>query len=182
MYPYVTSVSLTRIDPELDEHNNPDETPRFYCTVSIEGSQLAIRNLPNFEHQDENDFTERWETRTYDLDALVDVDVFISFWGPTLFGHTIVSWEFADGSHLEVSIETRKETGEEYSAQRGFFRQFELYYVVTDERGLIRLRTDHRGDITARAHSSGDDDDFSKAIREGLPPRPLGIPSDETAR
>jgi hypothetical protein len=55
-----------------------------------------------------------------------------------------MSWEFADGSHLAVSIETRKEEGEEYSAMRGFFRQFELYYVVADERDLIALRTNHR--------------------------------------
>lgn len=115
-------------------------------TATIDGSLLTVRNLRNFEYRSDNDFTERWETRTYDLDTLVGVDVFISFWGPTLYGHTIVSWEFADGQHLAVSIETRKETGEQYSAVTGFFRQFELYYVVADERDLIRLRTGHRGE------------------------------------
>ena len=72
--------------------------------------------------------------------------MFVSFWGPTLYGHTIASWAFADGSHLAVSIETRKEKGEAYSALRGFFRQYELYYVVADERDLIGLRTNHRGE------------------------------------
>ena len=72
--------------------------------------------------------------------------MFVSFWGPTLYGHTIASWEFADGRHLAVSIETRKEKGEAYSALRGFFRQYELYYVVGDERDLIGLRTNHRGE------------------------------------
>jgi len=113
-------------------------------TATIEGSLLTVRNLRNFAYRSETDFTERWETRTYDIDALVGVDIFISFWGPTLYGHTITSWEFTDGSHLAVSIETRKEEGEEYSAMRGFFRQFELYYVVADERDLIALRTNHR--------------------------------------
>ena len=65
----------------------------------------------------------------------------MSFWGPTLLAHTIVSWEFDDGRHLAVSIETRKERGEVYSALRGFFRQYELYYVVADERDVVRLRT-----------------------------------------
>lgn len=115
-------------------------------TATIEGSLLTVRNLRNFAYRSETDFTERWETRTYDLDALVGVDVFISFWGPTLYGHTIVSWAFADGQHLAVSIETRKERAEQYSALRGFFRQFELYYVVADERDLITLRTNHRGE------------------------------------
>jgi len=36
--------------------------------------------------------------------------------------------------------------GEEYSAIRGFFRQFELYYVVADERDVVALRTNHRGE------------------------------------
>jgi hypothetical protein len=71
----------------------------------------------------------------------------VSFWGPTLYGHTIASWEFADGSHLAVSIETRKEKGEAYSALRGFFRQYEVYYTVGDERDLIGLRANHRGEM-----------------------------------
>jgi hypothetical protein len=115
-------------------------------TATLEDSRLTVRNVRGFVYRSATDFTERWETRTYDLDDLVGVDLFISFWGPTLYGHTIASWEFADGSHLAVSIETRKEQGEGYSALRGFFRQYELYYVIGDERDLIGLRTNHRGE------------------------------------
>ena len=57
-----------------------------------------------------------------------------------------MSWAFQDGQHLAVSIETRKEVGESYDAIAGFFRQYELYYVVADERDLIRLRTNYRGE------------------------------------
>jgi hypothetical protein len=60
--------------------------------------------------------------------------------------HTIMSWEFEGGLPLAVSIETRKEDGESYSAVRGFFRQYELYYVVADERDVIGLRTNQRGE------------------------------------
>ncbi len=58
-------------------------------TATIEGSLLTVRNLRNFAYRSETEFTERWETRIYDLDALVAVDVFISFWGPTLYGHSL---------------------------------------------------------------------------------------------
>ena len=115
-------------------------------TATVDGSLLTIRNVRNFEYRDEGDAKELWETRTYDLDTLVGVDMFISFWGPTLYGHTVMSWEFGDGRHLAVSIETRKEQGEEYSALRGFFRQYELYYVVADERDVIAVRTNLRGE------------------------------------
>jgi len=128
--------------PSNDRNWQPDVAR--LPTATIDGSLLTVRNVRNFKYRGEHDFTERWETRTYNLADLVGVDIFISFWGPTLYGHTITSWEFADGSHLSISIETRKEEGEAYSAVTGFFRQFELYYVVADERDLIALRTNHR--------------------------------------
>jgi len=53
---------------------------------------------------------------------------------------------FADAAPLAVSIETRKEVGEPYSAALGFFRRYELVYVVADERDLIGVRTNVRAD------------------------------------
>jgi hypothetical protein len=116
------------------------------ATAAVAGSRLTVGNLRNFDYRSETDFTPRWETRTYDLDRLCGVDLFLCFWGPTAIAHTIASWEFAEGPPLAISIETRKEKGETYSAVRGFFRQFEVYYVVADERDVVRLRTNHRGE------------------------------------
>ena len=132
----------------LEPSNDRDWRPEVarLPTATIDGSKLTIRNVRSFRYSSEDSFTEHWETRTYDLDTLVGGDIFISFWGPELYGHTIASWEFNDGRHLAVSIETRKERGEQYSALRGFFRQFELYYVVADEADVVALRTNHRGE------------------------------------
>lgn len=112
----------------------------------IEGSRLTIENLRNFDYATPEKFEEIWETRQYDLDTIRGFDIFLCSWGSPLIAHTIASWEFSDGSHLAVSIETRKEADESYSALRGFFRQFELYYVVADERDIVRLRTNYRGE------------------------------------
>ncbi len=112
----------------------------------LTGSRVTIENVRNFKYRSESDYDQRWETRTYNLDRIRGVDLFLSFWGPTQIAHTIASWEFDDGQHLAISIETRKEKGESYSALRGFFRQYELYYVVADERDLVGLRTNHRGE------------------------------------
>jgi hypothetical protein len=92
------------------------------------------------------DYEERWEERRYDLSKLRGVDLFLSYWGSPWIAHTIMSWEFEGAPPLAISIETRKEQGEAYSAVLGFFRQFELYYVVADERDLVGLRTHHRGE------------------------------------
>ncbi len=128
--------------------NTRDWTPDVARTAraTFDGNRVTIENVRNFNYRSETDYDPRWETRTYDLDRIRGVDLFLSFWGPTEIAHTIVSWDFDDGQHLAISIETRKEKGESYSALRGFFRQYELYYVVADERDLVGLRTNYRGE------------------------------------
>jgi hypothetical protein len=131
------------IPPSNDRAWLPEvaELPR----VDFDGDEATIHNVRNFAWHSETDFTPVWEDRTYDLSQVRGADIFFSYWGAPV-AHTIVSWEFADGRHLAISIETRKEVGEEYSAILGFFRQFELYYVVADERDVIGVRTDYRGE------------------------------------
>ncbi len=128
--------------------NTRDWTPDVARTAraTFDGSRVTIQNLRNFKYRSDSDYDQRWETRTYNLDRIRGVDLFLSFWGPTQIAHTIVSWDFDDGQHLAISIETRKQKGQSYSALRGFFRQYELYYVVADERDLVELRTNYRGE------------------------------------
>ena len=129
------------IAPRNDRDWQPDvaELP----SARLDGDRLTITNLRNFDYRSETDYTPHWETRTFDLAKLAGLDLFMSFWGAPV-AHTIMSWDFTDGQHLAISIETRKEKGEEYSAVAGFFKQYELYYVVADERDVIRLRTNYR--------------------------------------
>jgi hypothetical protein len=56
----------------------------------------------------------------------------------------MVSFGFDGSDCVCMSIETRKERGESYSAVKGFFRQFELTYIIADERDVVRLRTNYR--------------------------------------
>jgi hypothetical protein len=115
-------------------------------TATIEGDLVTVKNVRNFRYRSETDYDERWEERRFDLSKLSGMDVFFSHWGSPLIAHTIMSWSFSDGQHLAVSIETRKEKGEEYSAVAGFFRQYELIYVAADEADVVKLRTNFRGE------------------------------------
>lgn len=119
------------------------DTARIPYT-EINGNKLTMHNVRNFDYRSETDFTERWETRYYDLSKLKSVDLFLSYWGSPHIAHTIMSWGFENGDQLAVSIETRKDKTQEYSAIKGFFKQFTLAYVAADERDLIRLRTNYR--------------------------------------
>jgi Domain of unknown function (DUF4105) len=64
-------------------------------------------------------------------------------WMGDAIAHIMVSFGFA-GDHVAFSIETRKEKGEAYSSVAGFFKRYELIYVVGDERDLIRVRSNYR--------------------------------------
>jgi hypothetical protein len=110
------------------------------------GDLITIENIRNFRYRSETDYDVHWETRTYDLSKMKGVDLFLVTWGAPGIAHTIASWEFEDQPPLAISIETRKQKGESYSAIRGFFRQYELYYVVADERDVIGVRASHRGE------------------------------------
>jgi hypothetical protein len=115
-------------------------------TGEVDGNTLTLHNVRNFQYRSETDYTERWETRSYDLSAIEGADLYLSYWGSPMIAHTIVAWDFASSPPLAVSIETRKEKGEQYSAVRGFFREYELYYVAADERDLVGQRTGVRNE------------------------------------
>jgi hypothetical protein len=135
-------------------------------TATFDGDLVTIRNVRNFDYESELDYTPRWEERTYDLSKITGADLFLSYWGSPLIAHTIMSWAFEDGQHLAISIETRKEVGEEYSAILGFFRQFELYYVVADERDVVRLRTNYRGEQVRLYHLQNATPEVARAVLE----------------
>ena len=129
--------------PRNDRDWQPDVARTAHAEVNDE--HVAIHNVRNFDHANAPP-TARWEMREFDLRQLQGIDFFLCYWGPRKVAHTIVSFAFSGGDYLPISIEARKEKGETYSAVRSFFRRFELYYVVSDERDLIRLRTTVRGE------------------------------------
>ena len=114
--------------------------------AEIVADSVTIQNVRNFTYRSETDFDVDWETREFDLSAITGLDLFLVYWGNPSIAHTILSWQFKSGPNLAISIETRKEKGEFYSALRGFFRQYELYYVFSDERDVVALRTNHRNE------------------------------------
>lgn len=132
------------IEPSNDRDWQPDVARLAYAT--IDGNMVTVRNIRNFAYRSETDYTPAWYDKTYDLSKLEGVDIVAVYWMGPAIAHTFVSFAFAGGDHLAVSIETRKEKGEAYSTIKGFFRQYELYYVVADERDVIRLRTNYRRD------------------------------------
>jgi hypothetical protein len=114
--------------------------------TEIDGDRITIHNLRNCDYRTETDYNNCWSDRTVSLSDLRGVDLFFTTWGVRWIGHPIVSFQFGDNQHIAFSIEARYKVGQAYSAILGFFRQYELIFVVADERDVIRLRTNYRND------------------------------------
>ncbi|MFP5258914.1 MAG: DUF4105 domain-containing protein, partial [Acidobacteriota bacterium] len=130
------------IAPTNDRDWQPDVAVLPYAEVN--GEAVTVRNVRNFDYRSETDFTPRYFDKTYDLDRLDSVDLIAVYWMGEAIAHVMLSFGFAGQDYLCFSIETRKARGQDYSSIRGFFKQYEIIYVVADERDLIRLRTDYR--------------------------------------
>jgi hypothetical protein len=113
----------------------------------IDGDRVRLTGFRNFTYRSKDDFDARYEEREVSLAHVVSVDLFVSYWKVGPVAHTFVSFGFDDGTPpVCVSIEARPEVGERFNPVASLFKQFELIYVVGDERDLVRVRTDHRGE------------------------------------
>jgi len=131
------------IEPSNDRDWQP-ETARL-AWAEVAGEQVTVHDIRNFDYRSENDFTPAYYDKAFDLGKLDSVDMVASYWMGPAIAHVFLTFNFG-ADHLAVSIEARKERGEGYSTLGGFFRQYEIYYVVADERDVIRLRTNYRRD------------------------------------
>ena len=110
----------------------------------VDGDRVRIIGVRNFDYRSVNDFTVRYEDREVQLSHLAGLDFFVSYWSEGLVAHTFLSFIFDNAPPLSISIETRPEVGEGFNPVASLFKQFELIYVVGDERDLVRVRTNYR--------------------------------------
>lgn len=138
----LATAAWARISPS-NLGNWPAEVERL-AQATIEGDRVTIRNVRNFEWHGVDRFVERWETRSYALSSLQRLDLIASYWAGPHIAHLMVSFGFDTGDQLVFSIEIRRRREQVYSTMEGLFRNFELVYILGDERDLLKLRTTFR--------------------------------------
>ena len=132
------------LTPTNDSDWQPDVAQQAWA--DIQGDEVTLHNVRNCDYRTDTDYTPHWDTRTVRLSQITGIDLAIDYWGSPWIAHPIASFQFADAPPLCFSIETRKKLGQTYSTIGGLYRQFELIYIVADERDVIRLRTNYRNE------------------------------------
>lgn len=130
------------IAPSHDRNWRPDVAvmPR----AIIDGDRIRLTGVRDFDYRSRDDFTARYEDREIRLSHLKALDFYVSYWSEGPVGHTFLSFIFDNAPPLSISIETRPEVGEGFAPIASLFKQFELIYVVGDERDIVGVRTNHR--------------------------------------
>jgi Domain of unknown function (DUF4105) len=131
--------------PSNDRDWTPDQERLAWA--EFQGRKVRVHNVRHALYRSVDDYDVAWEDRSYDLDRLRSawfvVEPFEGRKGPA---HTLMSFGFDGDDYLAISVEIRKERGEQFSPWKGLLGQYELMYVIGDERDLIQLRTNHRRD------------------------------------
>ena len=134
-----------KLKPSNDRQWVPEMATLPYVIANPGSSTMTIKNIRNSKYVTADDYIVQHYDRTIDLSDIKAADYIVApFNGAESLAHTMISFGLSDGSFIVVSVEVRKEQGEEYSAVQGLGRKFELMYIVGDEKDLIRIRTGHK--------------------------------------
>jgi hypothetical protein len=109
--------------------------------VEVVGDKVHVGNVRNFTWHTATDFTPGYEDRVYDVSALRSAYFVISpIFNLEPAAHVWVCFGFRDGQHVAVSVEARGVNGRPFGLFPSMFRQFQLIYVIGDERDVVGLR------------------------------------------
>jgi len=127
-------------NPSLVRDWSPDQAimPSIHF---LDENKIRINNIRNIHYRTTRDYDLQFYDRTITLDDVDSAWLVISPFGPFGVAHTFVSFGLKDGTYLSISIEVRRKKGTRFSAVKGFFRQFEMMYVIADEVDVIKVRT-----------------------------------------
>lgn len=110
-------------------------------TAVIDGDMVTITNFRDALHRPGAPSVPRWTTATFDLSTLTGADLIIQpFGNMKAMAHVMLSFGFADGRHVAVSIEARQARGVSFDALAGFFRRDPIYPEIGTERDLLWAR------------------------------------------
>lgn len=144
----MATISITRLATKASNDRNWNEDQKILASAEIDNNLISIENIRNFSYASTTSFEKNYYNKTFDLNKLEKVWYVVEpFSGIPGSAHTFLSFQFANNDFVSISVEIRKEIGEKYHPIRGLFNQYELMYVIADERDVIKLRSNFRKDL-----------------------------------
>jgi hypothetical protein len=127
------------VRPDPNQHWIPKHARMPH--VEIEGDKVHVKNVRNFTWRTRTDFDPIYDDRVYDVSLLDSVYFAISpIFQLEEVAHVWLCFGFSDGQHVAVSVEARLPQGGSFRFLGSMFRQFQLIYVIGDERDVVGLR------------------------------------------
>jgi hypothetical protein len=127
----------------------PEQAVLPYADVN--GNQVTVHNVRNCKYFANDVYMVDYYDKSIDLTRVEGVDfIVVPFKATPALAHVMISFQITnpDGTrdHLAVSVETRKEKDENYNPVKGSAHQYELMYVLADERDVIQYRTNYNNE------------------------------------
>jgi hypothetical protein len=142
-YPIAKWINNEKLIPSNERDWMPEHQVLSTAEFTEDG-KVTVHNVRNAQWLTAVDCIVERDDRSYDLKDLETLDFIVVPFENRSIAHTMLSFGFGQGTYLGVSAEIRVERGESYNAALGLARQFELTYVVADERDLLPVRVKHR--------------------------------------
>jgi hypothetical protein len=140
------------VEKRITPSNFRDWTPEQAVTpwADVRGNRVTIHNVRNCQYFANDVYLVDYYDKSFDLSSVCAVDFIVApFTGSPSLAHTMLSFKILgpDGKtdYLALSVETRKERTETYNPVKGSARQYELIYLLADERDVIQYRTNFSG-------------------------------------
>ena len=116
-------------------NRNWNEDQKILPYVDIDDDSILIHNIRNTSYTSTTDYEVKYYDKEFDLNKIKRVWYIVEqFSGIPGSAHTFLSFEFENNNYISISVEIRKEKGESYHPVKGLFNQYELMYVIADER------------------------------------------------
>lgn len=133
IYIFVVSVLILSIfifskKPSLER--NWTEDAKILPDVTITDSTITVKNLRDWRYTRGEVISKTYYEETFDLEKIEKAYFLLNPFGKWEgVGHTFFLFEFSDGKTVSVSVEARRPEGVDYSATKGLFNNYEMWYM-----------------------------------------------------
>ena len=149
LFGLASAILYLLVTPKQDR--NWTEAHAVLAKIEFQGDQnnpdILVKNIRDFQWQAEDKDNDQdkdqahYKNMKFQLQNVVELKAVVSHFSTiSEIAHVFMIFVLDDGRELGVSVEARREQGEEFSIQGGLLAQFEIMYVLATPDDLLGIR------------------------------------------